>query len=249
MKKALLFLILFPSILQAQEPWTFPPRVTVAGEAPSLPNAKRNFEKDPDAYFSSYIQNFHPIGWSADGKAAFLLWGESEFMSRFSVIIYDAASDTVAAEWHNHFELGEWLSPEQAELLWKRSADSILPLLKRFRIIPSGAIYNDFPFHYNTAAGERYFSVSSSIHVSPYDERFHDSISISCITRNGNRIDSLRIGKGDYYALSISPAGLWMSPDRKFALVIISAEHGGQHGDERPHSIYYSVKTLALPEE
>lgn len=247
--KKILLLLLLSFALQTQAQWTFPPRVTVAYGTPSLPNAERNYEQDADAYFSSYVQNFHPIGWSNDGKAAFLVWGESEFMSHFRVIIYDATRDTIAAEWRKHFELEEWLSPAQAKLLWERDKDSIIPLLERFSIIPSGAIYNDFPFHYNTGKDERCFSADYSLHVSPYDERFHDSISITCTIRNGLQIDSVRIESGDYYALSISPAGVWMSPDRQFALVVISAEHGGQHGDERPHAIYYRMKMLRLPEE
>lgn len=242
-------LLLLPLLLPAQNQYTFPKRVALAGIEPSIPNQERNAELDPAGYFSAYVENFHPIGWSNDGKAAFLTWSEGEFSCHLGLVIYDAVKDSTIASWWDDFGDDNQLSSERVENLWKLEKDSLLPLLKRFHIVQeTHASYYDFPFSLKNGTQNKSFGMEYSLSVSKDDERFHDSISLTCEITENQKTDSVKMKLGNLYALDISPTGLWISPDQQYALLILFTEDGGQHGDEPPHSFHYYFHALKLPD-
>lgn len=247
MKRLLFFILLIPGIVSAQNAWNFPQRVAIAGLSPSIPNQDRNIELDAAGYFSSYVENFHPIGWSQDGKAAYLTWSESEFYCHMGVIVYDAVHDSIAGKWFDDFGETNELTSEQIIVLWKRDKDSIQPLLKRFKIITDTlALYSDFPFSCKVGNTKKDFTSEYSQHTSAIDNRYFDSISIVCEISHENKTDSIKMIFGNFYDVAIYPSGIWMSPGRKYALLVLVLESGGQHGTENPHNVYYEFRAVKL---
>jgi hypothetical protein len=223
----------------------FPERVLLANISPSKPIQERNESEFRD----SFVANFHPIGWSKDGKAAYLTWSEGEFYADMGVIIYDAVNDSIVASWFDDFGEEDRLTIEQVRLLWKSDKDSVLPLLNKYQIVAdANALYRDFPFSYSTEKNKKDISVEYSTHVSVLDERFQDSLFISCMINTNEKTDTLKMRYGNYYDVDIFPAGIWMSPDKKYTLLAIITETGGQHGTELPHNIEFNFKAIKLPE-
>ena len=136
MRKILLFLlpVLLPAFYCSAQ-CLFPVRLEIANLSPSIPNADRDPDENANAYYSPYVENFHPIGWSNDGKAAYLVWGESPESCHFGVLVYDVQKDTIAGKWFENMKDNTILDAKQVPLFWERDKDSILPLLKSFNII------------------------------------------------------------------------------------------------------------------
>ena len=249
MKRFLFLILITPGILSAQKNWTFPKRLTIGGLEASIPNQERNMELDPAGYFSAYVENFHPIGWSLDGKAAYLTWDEGEFYCHMGLVIYDAVHDSIAAIWFDNFGETNAITSEQIFALWKRDKDSLQPLLKHYKIVAdTNALYSDFPFSYEEGKIKKDFNLEYSLHTSTIDNRYYDSISLICEISQATKTDSVQLYFGNFYDVDLHPSGIWMSPERKYALLVLVIETGGQHGTEAPHNIEYVFKTMRLPE-
>jgi hypothetical protein len=135
-------------------------------------------------------------------------------------------------------------------LLWKSDKDSVLPLLKKYKIIAdTNALYHDFPLSFSTGKNKKEISIEYSTHISDIDERYEDSLFVMCVVNKNEKADTVKMRFGNYYDVDIFPAGIWMSPDKKYTLLAIVAETGGQHGTEFPHNIGFSFKVMKLPEE
>jgi hypothetical protein len=48
----------------------------------------------------------------------------------------------------------------------------------------------------------------------------------------------------NYHDFNVQPAGVWMSPDRQYALTVIVVETPGQLELSHPHNIWYSFRTF-----
>jgi hypothetical protein len=235
------FFSCFFSIGFAQTTYTFPPRVEVSHIQTGMQNSER---KDNEDFFQNYHESFHPIGWSENGKAAYLVWSEGEFGAHFGVVVYDVVSDSVAGSWF--LEMGETadLHEDQVALLWKQHADSIYPLLRKHKIVQQArANYADLP----AAFSSRKFSVEFAPKISPMDERFKEGVKGNCMITSGNKTDTVAFHWTGFYDVDIQPAGIWLSPTEKYALVVIVCETGGQHGDLPPRNIRYVFRSLKLP--
>ena len=241
----LLNVLLLPLLVAGQTTYPLPKRVAIDNIAPSMPNSTRNSE-NPQSLFQNYTANFHPIGWSDDGKAAYMIWSENEFEAMFGVVVYDAKNDSVAGKWFESMDDNPFLEEEQIPVFWNRDKDSIVPLLERFHIIPQdSAVYKDFPATF----GLYTYTMEYTMHPSPYDERFYDRIDGDCITvlsGVNSSSASAKISWGNFYDVSIQPGGIWMSPDGNYALAVIVTESGGQHGDLPPRLISYEVRTFHM---
>lgn len=228
--------------LGAQTVYPFPARVPVERIEVSMPNSNRN-EEMPMSLLQDYTQSFHPIGWSADGKAAYLVWGELDASSTFGVVVYDAANDSVAGKWFENMGDNRFLEQDQIEAFWQRDKDSIVPLLERFKIIPEEkAAYADFPAHFD---GTEY-TIEYSLHTSDKSEYYYDQITGTFVVVNNQTVNRTGFSWNGYFDFNIQPAGLWMSPDRKFAITVIAMESPGLHESGHPHSVWYEFKSFDL---
>ncbi len=246
MKKIILLLLLFPSFLRAQKYPAFPKRVALALQQANKPLQDRT---DYEYFNQPFVANFHPIGWSKDGKAAFLEWSEGEGSCYMRVIIYDAIKDTVAGSWSEDFGDENKMTIEQIQALWPRDKDSILPLLLKFQIVAdTHQLYMDFPFDYTSGKTKKEFTMEYMHHSLQGDNHFSDSLFLMCGVRQNNKTDSLRLRLGGYKALELFPSGMWMSPDRKYGLIMVVSVNGKQHRDEPPHTIEFQPKAIKLPE-
>ena len=241
----LLILFLLPVLLAAQNAYPLPKRVAVDNISPSMPNSSRN-EENPQSLFQNYTANFHPIGWSNDGKAAYMIWSENEMESTFGVVVYDAVKDTIAGKWFENMGDNTYLEEEQIPAFWSRDKDSIVPLLERFHIVAQDStIYKDFPATF----GLRTYTMEYTMHTSPYDDHFYDGIAGDCVTiLSGVNSSSANapITWNGFYDVNIQPGGLWVSPGGQYALAVIVVETGGQHGALPPHLITYEVRTFHM---
>lgn len=240
---SLFLLLLAPAFAQTAYP--LPKRVAVDNIEPSMPNSSRN-EENPQSLFQNYTANFHPIGWSNDGKAAYMIWSENEMESTFGVVVYDAVKDTIAGKWFENMGDNIYLEEEQIPVFWSRDKDSIVPLLTRFHIIAQDSIvYKDFPATF----GLYTYTMEYMTHTSLYDDHFYDRIDGDCITvisGVNSASASAKISWSGFYDVNIQPGGLWVSPDGKYALAVIVTESGGQHGAMPPHLISYEVRAFPM---
>ncbi|CAN5416271.1 hypothetical protein BH09BAC5_BH09BAC5_14000 [soil metagenome] len=247
MRHIFIFLFLFSAAsANAQKFPACPKRVPLAGQQLNKSIQDRS---DYELYNTPIITSFHPIGWSADGKAAYLTWSEGETGAKMGVIIFDAETNSIADSWFDNFGGEKYLTAEQVELLWKGDKDSILPLLNQYKIVSdTGKLYSDFPFSTGTKEEKKDFTMEYYSHKLAADNRFDDSLFLMCGVRYKNNTDSIRMRIGGYHALYAFPTGLWLSPDKKHGLLLIVICNGKQQGDDPPHTLEFETIAIKFPE-
>ncbi|MBI3511306.1 MAG: hypothetical protein HY064_11625 [Bacteroidetes bacterium] len=237
----ILFFIFFSATPMLHSQCAFPKRVDIAKLSPSIPNSERDPDYNFAVYNSPYVENFHPIGWSPDGKAAYLVWGEHRSSCKFGVVVYDAMKDTLAGKWFENMDGTNLLDEKQVPAFWERDKDSIQPLLKKFHINCSDTInYVDFPIMKNNST----WSIEYTLAPAKDDNRFFEGMTATIVTPG----DSVHINDPHIRALDIQPTGLWFSPNGKYALLIIYTETGLGNGVNAPHDFNYLAKGIRVPQ-
>ncbi|HTL83066.1 MAG TPA: hypothetical protein VL651_15240, partial [Bacteroidia bacterium] len=225
---------------QAQGVFPFPSLVQVGNLSPSIPNSERDLDENPAAFYSPYIENFHPIGWSADGKAAFLVWGEGTDNCHLGMRIYDAVKDTTIAVWNEDMSGSTILESEQIPAFWKRDADTIGKILHKYHIVSSKADYNNFPFSKN----KDQYLVEYFILPCENSTRYFSGIDGNCVIYSNGENDSTHIHMSGFHAVDIQPTGIWFSPDGTYSLLVGYYETNYSEARDNPHSFSYFVKKL-----
>ncbi len=142
--------------------------------------------------FSGNIQ-IRPIGWSPDGKFAFIKEHSSEFrgMSTFFFTIIDAVEDTVVYEFTD--DMDDWSDEELSDMRslaaisWDRVADTVTDALVEHRIDPESPVeLRRFP---DSIDGEDYGCIIETLsefdpyNGSPYGEApYPDTIASYSVT-------------------------------------------------------------------
>ena len=228
--------------MHAQTYPAFPQRQALAGRESSKPLQDRS---DYEYYNQPVVANFHPIGWSADGKAAYLFWTEGVKKAQMGVVVYDAVKDTIAGKWFDDFGDENRLLAEQVEVLWGRDKDSIFPLLKKFNIVAdTGVLYHDFPFVTSINKKVCNFSMEYSMHNAIDNPVLEDTIYMKSMIMRDNKTETQQLKAGGFRASMIFPSGLWMSPDKKYALVAVVSDNG----EQLPHVMTFQFRAVKLPQ-
>jgi hypothetical protein len=233
---------LFPAFIHAQNYPAFPERKALAGREGSKPLQERS---DYEYYNQPVVANFHPIGWSADGKAAYLCWSEGLKKAQMGVIVYDAVKDTIAGKWFDDFGDENRLLAGQVVVLWGRDKDSIFPLLKKFNIVAdTNTLYRDYPFTVSINKKSCNFTMEYSMHNAIDNPVIEDTIYMKSMIQCDNKTEAEKIKAGGFRSSNIFPSGVWMSPDKKYALVAIVSDNG----EQLPHVMTFQFKAIKLPD-
>jgi len=190
----------------------------------------------PKAGNDRAAQHLYPLGWSADGKFAWLTRNVEEETEdgMWTLSVLDTVSNKEVEKQEITFQ---YRPGEGLEKFWKKQAKTILATLAKHGVKVGPAVMDHFPL----ALGPKLrYRVGASLSVTAGSSEQVENAVKSCelsVTLNGT---ATAIWKQSYEAdlpYLVSVAGCFHSPDEKFGVVVVTMLKRGWHGGPHLRSI------------
>ena len=186
--------------------------------------------------FAGMDDRLFPLGWSADGKFAWMLkpLDEAAGENRWSVTIQDMTTNTTTAT--AEFIMGD--DPAIGiQQVWAKHAQDITALLNKHGIQRTAPVMDHFPL---VVGRRRSTVVNVELEVVKgrhADLEFTGVKSFQVFWGSDRKSALFRKTYDDFFPFTVAVAGCFTSPDEKYAAMVITGCSRGWEGAPHPRSI------------
>jgi len=180
------------------------------------------------------LTHFYPIGWSADGKFAYISLfddhGDAYGYINCQVIVVDAGRNEIA--WSCSPPDTENPSDTPFRKIWHQNQAEIEENLKRFAIVQDSFYYQDFPIFNGSDTVD--YAIDTTM-ADMYGWELIDSLKF--ILRSAKKGDQALLAKADYAALGVSVPGFLKNPRGPEIVIPLIAVYLGWEGPPNTTSL------------
>lgn len=191
------------------------------------------------------LTHFYPIGWSADGKFAYVSLfddhGDSYGYINCQAIIYDVSRDEVL--WT--FVPPDTENPSDTPFreIWRQNRARIEENLKRYAIVQDSFYFQNFPI--SNGPDTVNYSIDTTwvgYDLSKYGWEYIDSLKF--VIRSARKGDKVLLDKSDFAAIGLEIPGYLKNPRGRQVVIPIIATYMGWEGPPNTTSIILLGYTL-----